>query len=240
MAASGCSRFSSTYLCVWVQSDEEMPNGRPSGKMSWETYDGERTSSRSDVAFVKELHRAVAQRWALNSSNVFAYGHSSGSMFVLGRLMYEANDVFRGVAGSAGRLWQSMPFYNNRESWSRCVHVSYSYGALDPRGWAAYNGLWGPNYGIEASAVRLARSNGCSVSSSGSNERTRTLRGSGRSENLGGYPVRRFAFPSCNRGLIVNFLNWTNQEHHMPRTAYNQHLEDFFSRVRQSSACRTR
>merc|ERR1719221_1079064 len=133
--------------------------------MGWETYDGERAPERRDVDFVRKLHEEVRSRWSLDSLNTFAFGHSSGSMFVMGRLLFEANDIFRAVAASAGRLWLSMPMYSNRASWDTCCHALYNYGGADSHGWGPQiHPQWGKNYGIEASSLRLAEANGCQFS----------------------------------------------------------------------------
>jgi poly(3-hydroxybutyrate) depolymerase len=219
MASGGCSRWCSTYLCVYPLSDEEMRNGRKTGQFGWEHYDAQRTPGRKDVGFVHALHDAVSARWTLERTNVFGFGHSSGAAFVIGRLMYEANDIFRAIAATAGRLWPNMPFFQKREQWKSCSHVLYNYGGADSHGWEpGRHGLWGRNYGIEASAVRLARSNQCGVSASGKNDKSQKFQTNRpkhviKTQSVRGHTLKRFVFPDCSNGQVVNFINWTDQEH---------------------------
>mmetsp|Transcript_12551 Transcript_12551/g.24506 ORF Transcript_12551/g.24506 Transcript_12551/m.24506 type:complete len:430 (+) Transcript_12551:83-1372(+) len=241
----GCQRWSDKYLCVYVLSDEEFKGGQSTGIAGWETHDGERTPNRSDVLFVRQLHKAVADRWALNHTNIFAFGHSSGATFVMGRLMFEANDIFRAVAASAGRLWQRMPFYQNRTEWRSCCHVMYNYGGADHHGWGpAVHGKWGQNYGIEASGVRLARANGCRVLATGATELSQTFQDAAlkhvvRTVDLNGHPVKRYVFPNCSAGQLVSFLEWTDQSHYFRGVAdeFNANLMSFFDGVQRSPAC---
>jgi len=121
----------------------------------------------------------------------------------------------------------------------------YNYGGADSHGWGPQvHGKWGQNYGIEASAVRLARTNKCRVLATGATEFSQTFQDAAlkhvvRTVDRNGHPVKQYTFPNCSDGQLVSFLEWTDQNHYFQGVAdeFNANLMSFFDGVQRSPAC---
>lgn len=111
-------------------------------------------SRADDVSFVRAVHGALTTRLCIDTSRVYATGHSRGGRFA-SRLASEMSDVFAAIAPVGGLRY---PRPNNA---TRPVAVVAFHGTGDPVN--PYDGGGAPYWqtGVEEAASAWARHNGC-------------------------------------------------------------------------------